>query len=268
MPQLRRFAGCPTFAESRFFANRLRWVIYGFCIKISLVFITSIVDSFFDYSLFPIPSNASPRRHPRGPRPLEVEPSQLPGYIHHLANEKQPRHCPRLHRPRLQIRRIHASGRHLSLLKPLRPRGMKLPPVQPPLTFLQRRIRPALRRADLGQVIRQPPRQRLAQCLPKRIQTPPRPRLPQRAQKPRLNSSVPHPFALCAKGWDTTNPRRRVPHPRRIFVFEARVGSLDSRNKIEDQRCPWPPIQRRLQHRRPAQPAMRHQHLFVEGYGL
>ncbi len=76
------------------------------------------------------PSQGPSCRHSRCPRPLEVEPAQPTRHIYRFSNKEQPRQLPRLHRPRLQACRIHASRRHLGLLKSLRPNRMKRPPVQ------------------------------------------------------------------------------------------------------------------------------------------
>src|SRR3954463_658489 len=108
----------------------------------------------------------SSRGRTRGPRPLEVVATQMPGYIHHFTDEIQPRHLPRLHGFRREFVSIDTADGHFGLLETLCISGCDRPCMRLLFPFGERGIGPRRRWMQVQPAIRKPVREHCSQLRP------------------------------------------------------------------------------------------------------
>jgi 2-dehydro-3-deoxyphosphooctonate aldolase (KDO 8-P synthase) len=114
----------------------------------------------------PPASHGLPRRPARGPGPLEIVPAQPAGHIDDLADEIEPRHPLRRHRPPVKRRGIDAPQRHLGRPVALRPDRHQPPVPDPGRHAVQRRARQLRHRSRHPRRLLEMPRQPLGQPAP------------------------------------------------------------------------------------------------------
>ena len=161
---------------------------------------------------------------------MEVESAQPAGYIHYFANEKKTRLGAHLESAGVQTSGVDAAGGDFSFVKTLGAHGVKSEGMQFPLTGLQGRIAPALRRCGLREKCRQSLWKEVAQSLPESGAVAPSARLLQLAEHAGMG---------------------------------AGVGS-----QVENKGIARAPVRLGLQNCRAAQATMRHEHFFPKGLWL